>query len=131
MKQLTIEHLAAYLPYGVKVSCKLFADQRSDLPLVVLNPFADIRHGITINDVQHYDGRLILRPLSQLTEVIEHNGERFVPMERIKELGLMPLAIATAKSGDDLPYSVVTYLQSLHFDTFDLIEAGLAEPIKS
>lgn len=119
--------------------------------------------------------KLMLRPLSQLTETIEHNGERFVPMIELFRLntddehfnsvkdGLkitrdewLPKRILCATRGDmiiefdslkisfrqyddglgwDNPnagnLALIEKLHSWHFDTFGLIEAGLAIPIPS
>jgi hypothetical protein len=151
-KELTIEHLAAYLPYGVKVSCSFFEGRNTHVPLVVYNPYSDMRGGVSINQVAHFSGKLLLRPLSQLTETIEHGGERFVPLDRIrKEIKaidgdtrrfgyagynarrhMFQMTIDGKACGNhSLPYWIVQMLHSLHFDTNSLIESGLAEPIPS
>jgi hypothetical protein len=139
-KELTIEHSAAYLPYGVKVSCSFFEGGNTHVPLVVHNPYSDMREGVSINQVAHFSGKLLLRPLSQLTETIEHGGERFVPIDKIKhELSLDFLSnmwandyVTDEKSIMEMcPYGLITFLHSLHVDTFGLIESGLAEPIPS
>lgn len=119
--QLTIEHLAAYLPYGVdKIT-------RHSLPGV-----GDYQSKLMCGDlcIISKEMRLILRPLSQLTEQITHNGETFVPMDRIKSE--MPYSIEIMLSSvseinpNDTPYGIVTRCLSWHFDVFGLIEAGLA-----
>jgi len=140
-KELTIEHLAAYLPYGVSTVGRSFLPPH--------DPEVKKRNGLTLLTMPN-DCKLLLRPLSQLTETIEHGGEMFVPIEYFEigdgdndshEYGYGNIKlINTLKSisehegwqdCDFLPNGVVRYLHSLHFDTFGLIEAGLAETIPS
>lgn len=110
--------------------------------------------------------KILSRPLSQLTELIEHKGERFVPIERIGidafeggafengkfswnndffnttdvftiehydgELGFM---VRDDNGRADyltvIPYKYQEWLNEWHFDwRYNLIEKGLAEPIK-
>lgn len=94
MKTLTLEHLAPYLPYGLNWFCldrdsreweniglsRIYLDNEileiggMDVPLSELpNPI-----DLTIKP--------ILRPLSDLTKEIEHNGEKFVPMVELLKL---------------------------------------------
>ena len=71
--QLTIKHLAAYLPYGLKAVNE------------IRNFTVEIKGLQTDNDVIHNLGKSpikfikpILRPLSDLTKEIEVNGEKFI-----------------------------------------------------
>lgn len=86
--KLEIKHLAPYLPYGLKVKF-------DDSPYVwgitfenkinfedYLYPFSTILYSIK-NDNSI---KLILRPLSDLTKEITHNGKTFVPMVEIGKL---------------------------------------------
>ena len=73
--QLTIKHLAAYLPYGLKAVNE------------IRNFTVEIKGLQTDNDVIHNLGKSpikfikpILRTLSDLTKEIEVNGEKFVPI---------------------------------------------------
>lgn len=130
-KQLTIEHLAAYLPYGVKV--------------------VPIFGGYAILDVENI-GRVlvsdkpikpVLRPLSDLIKTITHNGETFVPIDVIFKLRQGYTDWLTfekeswiKKHGTSgfigrVPHSIIKMLHSWHFDTFGLIEAGLAIDINT
>lgn len=85
-KELTIEHIAPYLPYGLK--CQV--TDKGELKIATLNAiytdntyvFSDI-----IESEQGFeDIKPILRPLSDLTKEIEHNGERFVPIVELFQL---------------------------------------------
>lgn len=138
MKELKIEHLAAYLPYGVNLSVELFGGLDSVIPLVSQNPYSDIRIGIPIGQVEHYGARLILRPLSDLTREITHNGETFVPMDRLDPVLRLVHNKYVNDWGavgwmdvDSWPYPLVKQLHSWHFDTFGLLESNLAIDINT
>lgn len=142
-KELTIEHLAAYLPYGVRFQIpkhRLKYGQQDALPMNGLsidsykNPNIEF---LLPDDDLLFSNQLkwckpLLRPLSQINEVIEHNGERFVPSKRIDDMGYRFRYFVCVSIGiHALPYWVVRLMLSWHFDVFGLIEAGLAEPIPS
>lgn len=145
---LTIEHLSAYLPFGVKAISVRTGEART----VTVQHFTYNRETVGINHLL-YDGllidrhKLILRPLSQLTVPITHNGEVFEPMQPLVEqmgyeflcsrqyesliLGYAdrlesPVIEIDLGAWLDTPYWIIKHLHSLHFDTFGLIESGLA-----
>lgn len=64
--KLEIKHYAPYLPYKI-----LVGDGRT--------PFELTKHNFS--NVYQYITEIYLRPLSDLTKEIEHNGEKFVPIE--------------------------------------------------
>ena len=70
MEKLELKHLAPYLPYGLN---GIHGDKRIDFNSANIWVF-------TLN------AKPIFRPLSDLTKEIEHNGEKFVPMEVIGKL---------------------------------------------
>lgn len=72
--------------------------------------------------------RLILRPLSDLTKEIEHNGEKFVPT---KALSMWDLEGITAIDIPHIPVNLYELLLKWHFDVFDLIGQGLAIDINT
>ena len=91
--------------------------------------------------------RLYKRPTSDLTKEIEVNGEKFVPIEKLKKLlcyletdlsiqidptseGYSCECISTVINFKDY-YSVVEKLYKWHFDIHGLIEAGLAIDINT
>ena len=130
--KLTIEHLAAYLPYGVKV-----------VPIYGGYAMLDAEN---IGRILGSDKRLklILRPLSDLTREITHNGEKFVPLERIKCSDLQSHHdwITTGRNYwinkfgrnkwlNRTPFGIIVNIHSWHFDTFGLIDAGLAIDINT
>lgn len=92
--ELTIKHLAAYLPYGVKIITPndySFYGVKTDAKALVLDGLKDKSlnfYGMGgFYPIKHF--KPILRPLSDLTKEIEHNGEKFVPLvELAKIVGL-------------------------------------------
>ena len=134
--KLELKHLAAYLPYELKV--KFSFDDEHDHSFVgidtsqdgihLISPFGDFGRG-NIRDIKP-----ILRPLSDLKEEIEHNGEKFCPARvmmndyNYNTISSYGYAHVTPIN---YPYRVVEYLFSLHFDIFNLIEKGLAVPLKT
>lgn len=126
--ELTIEHLAAYLPYNLSV---LRPDGKTIVPLVGIENNILIFREYNNEDLTYGDmvkNKPILRPLSDLTKEIEHNGEKFVPIDELdnyhdfstlnyKDIISNPLRY---------PYTVVKKLHEWHFDTFGLIDAELA-----
>jgi hypothetical protein len=155
------EHLAAYIDKGltckVRGSRKKYTVDGLRWGKAVLIDRSSVTYYKQLNEVLP-----CLRPLSQLTEVIEHNGERFVPIiELAKKHHVNPFNRVThyidPQCSDRFAmvkccvnksdsrymyyqvfldalrnnYEIVKHLHSLHFDTFGLLEAGLAEPIQS
>ncbi|MCT4143020.1 hypothetical protein HZP66_02120 [Elizabethkingia anophelis] len=77
----------------------------------------------------------ILRPMSDLTKEITHNGETFIPLHRILEAYCFDLSkmdeeyILSFKESlieVDMSYKTAQMLHEMHFDTEKLIERGLA-----
>ena len=137
MKKLKLKHLAPYLPYEVTFEFevgKVYGD--SKIPFEMRNQ--TLRSGNIDLCINH--GKLHLRPLSQLTKEIEHNGERFVPMDYLKNFdGEYFVEIeydntVFLKDACDLnlfeisrtDIGVINKLYEWHFDVFGLIEKGLA-----
>lgn len=88
-EKLTIEHLAPYLAYSVKLIDYLGNKYNISYLSTKRIAFIDIKG---YGDVQklrweYASGKIkpILHPLSGLTKEIEINGERFVPIEIIKQ----------------------------------------------
>lgn len=136
MDKLTIEHLAPYLPYNLNlrhysgiVICMGIAKRR-------------VEGEMHINNVLEGLAKPLLLPLSYLTKEIAHEGRSFVPLEQIQmfcdEIDSFNLATLTFYVENyekqlmqhisimDMPYSVIKYLISLHFDIYQLIPKNLA-----
>lgn len=138
MKKIELKHYAAYLPYNVKV-------QRNNIEkkIVVLTP-SNFDFNLLNNN------KLILRPLSDLTKKIEHNEEKFIPIERLfspAEYEYFPIIKFSFFNGVlneiwlqnkkcSISESILTFydwnlLLSWNFDIYNLIENDLAIDINS
>lgn len=140
MKKLTIEHLAAYLPYGVKCVYQTgngMGEHTDTLNSIDFSkPWIFATSLWPINRVEHC--KLILRPISDLTSEITHNGETFVPNERMlsdlsvdRESIHYLMEMFEVGIGYQVEWQIIQKLHSWHFDTFGLIEAGLAIDINT
>ncbi len=72
MKQLTINEIAPYLPYKVKVQWYKSNDKDLETSILTASNYSFL--------IDRHNAIPILRPLSDLTKEIEYNGERFVPI---------------------------------------------------
>lgn len=124
--ELELKHLAPYLPY--KLQWQLWISEND-------NGIREME-AKDIGGICAYENwKPFLRPLSQLTEEIEHNGDR---VDVLKELGLFKENVSNGKIVDfrtgkqikigHLEYARVEILVKYHFDVFALIEQGLALP---
>ena len=132
--KLELKHLAPYLPYGLK------AQAPKNGKIILLKGM----YGNTLDFLDEEDGhytysldyaKIILRPLSDLTKEIEHNGKKIIFTHDIlthHEIDLMEIN----KTIRDLPVSGIPYqkvqmMLKHHYDVFGLIEAGLAIDINT
>lgn len=133
--ELELKHLVGYLPYGVKCSHARKKGNIKSIDILTIDTWF-----ITKRDYF----KPILRPLSDLTKEIEHNGEKFVPVNKIleifgkslkhlsteyqvKALHSFELEVITK----ELPYRYIQKLIEWHFDIYGLIPAGLAIDINT
>ena len=133
--KLELKHLAPYLPYGLKYRL------HGNFPIQngVDNWIEDIREispfNFTLEKVLTWETcKPILRPLSDLTKEIDHNGGRFVPKDRAKRIygwkDEWILETGHIRIGH-LPFVVIEKLFEWHFDVFGLIDQGLAIDINT
>lgn len=124
--KLELKHLSAYLPYGVRVLTTINIEGR---------PVIGTLNAYCISDIlDAYIGeRLILHPMSDLTKEIEHNGEKFVPINEVDKHHNFSLLRTYDLETDPTryPYTVVQALLSWHFDIFNLIPSGLAVDVNT
>ena len=94
MDKLTLKHLAAYLPYGLKAE---MIDYKSDYvgkkydEIIGVHQWDKNRQYwsfLTVGGSKPNIDRIkpILRPLSQLTQEIVHNEKKFVPMVELYKI---------------------------------------------
>ncbi|MCT4156990.1 hypothetical protein HZP35_18825, partial [Elizabethkingia anophelis] len=137
MDKLELKDIAPYLPYKVKVQItegyyagkvKLLSGVQYD---GLLNLGKGGRFGFT--EREYHQVKLLLRPISDLTKEITHNGETFIPLHRILEAYCFDLAkmdeeyILSFKESlieVDMSYKTAQMLHEMHFDTEKLIERG-------
>lgn len=132
MEKLTIKELCAYLPYGIDISINGKIQKLNSIDSEAkLVCYGWGNAGLIDTD----DVKPLLRPLSSLTEEIEHNGERFIPINNLKHLygwdylWYEVLGEITNFNVNKLKYACLKLLLEWHFDVFGLIERGLALPI--
>jgi len=136
--KLELKHLAPYLPYGLKMNRNVFIGElitlKNDKDSIAETFEFQVTCSIwweNTNDCNHY--KPILRPLSDLTKEITHNGETFVPIEEYHYLRFEE--ISNYKSGgiwlNHIHFREYNVLIELHFDVFGLIEKGLAIDINT
>ncbi len=130
--ELELKHLASY---GDK-ECK-YQTREGNILTFDFEDLYDIQVAIEQGAFEPENYKLLLHPLSDLTKEIEHNGGKFVPMEKLK--------LKKCDSGEQLsqyyfefkPQWASLYLHHIqklfewHFDVAGLIEAGLAIDINT
>lgn len=144
METLKLEHLAGYLPYGLKLTRNGFTGTLTSIIL----PREDVKRlRFTISCSQWYEDfegtnpyKPILRPLSDMTKEIEVNGEKFIPLHKILEeycfdLSKMDndyiLSFEDSLINVDMSYTTAQLLLSWHFDIKNLIDKDLAVNINT
>lgn len=144
--KLELKYINPYLIYGL--TAETFSSD-SDKQVVDIISSVDYEHSIItfLNEGNRhiYDVKPLLRPLSQLTKEITHNGETFVPIDimynhwlSLPEYGLeddTPLnrMLFDAIIGipvTSYPYYMVQMMHEWKFDLYDLINNNLAIEIK-
>ena len=131
--ELEIKHLAPYLEYGLVLSR---AEWLPPLTLVGLTTL-DVIHNSGSSPIRYMTPHL--RPLSQLTEDITHNGKTFVPEKYFEDNHGHTVTFLSHSDGwyfedevnacatfEFLPSYIWAQLIEWHFDVFDLLESGLA-----
>lgn len=129
-KHLTIKHLSPYLPYGLRID---WHNENSDWGLMVPEKSNGFER-LNILDIVERGAKPILRPLSDLTNKINHNGLELVPASQLgelildhqKELDKPVVSFADINRGLVSSNKLFNKLLEWHFDVFSLIDKGLA-----
>lgn len=137
-----IEYLSLYLPYNIQVECQ-WVEHRAFLHGIeaggdcCVKIFKVVGDDL-IHDSNYYpagDIKPYLHRLSMLTEEIEHEGERFVPAEKLYgfmkgydyDLGYEGfVTVLTHMKTDHQPMILLIEMVKYHFDVFNLIQEGKA-----
>lgn len=137
---LKLKHLAPYLPYRLK---GLAQNEFYSGEIETINSLCEDEIVTSADCITYGSFKPILIPLSYLTKEIEVNGEKFVPIEKLKErdsdiefLGFYQSTFAfiideKAVGIMAIPYYIIQQLIEWHFDIFNLIEKGLAVDINT
>lgn len=152
-----IEYLSLYLPYDLQLleNCEHWFDpipdrvvtmtglldtdlklpqQYDNEPIECFHISYRVDEKTTGNDYSKYF-KPLLYPLSILTEEIEHEGERFVPLEKLYgfmkghdyDLGYEGfVTVLTNIKTDHQPMILLLEMVKYHFDVFNLIQEGKA-----
>jgi len=134
--KLELKHLAPYLPYGLKILDNIRGRNHINDDTYLLEP-KNIHRCLTFASENE---KPILRPLSDLTKEIEHNGEKFVPIRKLLEANSFNLekmeteyinSFAKSMVEIQMAYDDAQLLLRWHFDIFGLIEKDLAVNINT
>lgn len=138
--KLELKYLALYFPYKLNV---MYCEEICLLHALL--GFSGV--GLMDNNDDPLDGGIqcdiedvkpILHPLSDLTKEIEHNGEKFVPMEIFEKMCSKheleteyswmfdPSEVWEIGDFEEMAYKFIQKLFEWHFDIHGLIEKGLA-----
>ena len=142
--KVELKHLAGYLPYGLK-AVKLYRphgqeNKVKESIIEIKGLFIDsdsLRFVANMGYDNYCDSSFkpILRPLSDLTEEIEHNGESFIPIDWLEDkyytLSLHKECERLLEEYGHLWFNqmshlLVIHLYEWHFDVHNLIPNGLA-----
>lgn len=151
MEKLELKHLAPYLPYGLKIAhfdnqfingfnihtliglTENLRYKEEDLLTIKRITFW-FEKGFGLNNIAH-NIKPIIRPLSDLTKEIEHDGEKFVPVEKLRWVTDTSKTynwnVIDQSAVKYLNYEVVQKLLEWHFDVEGLIEKGLAVDVNT
>ena len=134
--KLTILEVSAYLPYDLWMKYfpkTSFTENVKLLGIHTNNEYvyiggSRIADGTNLSYVKPY-----LRPLSDLTKEIEHNGRKFIPIDWLENeyfnLDLHEQAqtlVSDSRWLNHCNYLLIRHLLEWHFDIENLIERGLA-----
>ncbi|MCT4288177.1 hypothetical protein HZP25_15855 [Elizabethkingia anophelis] len=141
MDKLELKDIAPYLPHSLGVKILNHLNDYTGKEFSEINGYYFIGESLHITYNGGNTGKSIsefkplLRPMSDLTKEITHNGETFIPLHRILEAYCFDLAkmdeeyILSFKESlieVDMSYKTAQMLHEMHFDTEKLIERGLA-----
>lgn len=154
MQKLELKHLASYLPHQLKgyTTDKQYT-QSIENKTGELTQIDTIDESLVITTGSGYyicgieEFKPILRTLTELTKEIEVNGEKFIPINKIKKEDSDFYLVedddyiirekkpmggwAGYMNTNSLPFWLTNLLFEWHFDVFGLIEKGLAIDINT
>ena len=131
--KLELKHLTPYLPYSLRIKTKHGWDTMTTLNEWQVNGDHEDSYSYEDHPNEILEFKPILRPLSDLTKVIKHNRDEFIPYIEYNYISefLEELSTLDYTYMDHVQYKVINVLFELHFDVFGLIEKGLAVNINT
>ena len=122
MESITLKEIAGYLPYDLKQCHNVENPKESNVTIVTLK---NVDALLNYKESGKSYFKPILYPLPMLTQEIEHNGEKFVPIERIAIYEDINYLLNQIKCGlvEQIVYEM---LLKWHLDVNGLITRGLA-----
>ena len=139
------EFLSASLPYGLKVTVQGKSNVSGEHIYMLYSAYSDttVIEVVGESDFKTDKYKPILRPLPDLTKPIEHMGEKFVPIDKLKEMNdgddiyISEEYGVSIDSGYAAGYNLLvafTFIQKLiewHFDIANLIKESEAIDINT
>lgn len=133
-KQIPLKEIVGFLPYELKIENSF--GQKKNYFLYRTDNYE------TIKRLGEY-AKPVVRPLSDLTKKITHNGETFVPIWKISELffddldikrnkttGKIEIIMLTNDYSEEIDFfvgsEIIEILKEWNFDVYDWIKDGLA-----
>ncbi len=153
--KLELKHIVPYVPYGLNWDIseleygKIEAHRLTECKLIALGTEGFSEITVRTNIKAHNEGILFLdrnvgkpifHPLSDLTNEIEINGDKFIPNDRLREITGLPNGKHTpfltgffwgSPDLKGITYDIYTKLFEWHIDLFGLIPEGLAVDINT
>ena len=144
--KIKLTHISAYLPYCLKchamgefIDGTVYDENPIPKVFIVTGYFSDSNNDkyveAVFDDEKHEiffetDFFPILRPLSQLNQLIEIDSDKFIPVEKLTEMYGQTLELNESQQLVQPitcePYILIRQLFEWHFDVFRLINNGLA-----
>lgn len=148
MEKIEEKHICSYLPYKPKVLDTKGGRQHTLIPFK--RNYERIDDKMPLKEFmgyEHKNYKILLHPLEMITKEIEHNGEKFVPIERLYNTGLnvikffedrryylmaigdnpnAPVIYEVEKDLKNEKYWKLQKLFEWNIDVFNLIPKGLA-----
>jgi len=134
--KLELHHSSPYLPYKLKIFVESDGFLQNDETFEVN---AITQNGVNVSvkrfpfntDYSFDEFKIILRPLSDLTERIDKDEDVTFLDWIISEYEIDVIAFIEVNSIERLPYEIMEYLFEWHFDIYNLIENNLAIDINT
>ena len=130
---IKLHEICGYLPYGVKINAELSNKPYNIMTLCDKTGLSNLGISDFMDDVRFF--KPLLRPLSDLTKEIEHNGDVFVPIVKLLQEYCFDTNQMTEQEINeyaesmikiDMSYMVAQMLMEWHFDIHGLINRNLA-----